>query len=97
MVATMIKTLTYAIGFAFAAFAFATFNWYIETSIAAGTIANALLTLIFATVGIGLLLLNHRAKTKREIAREKRWRAAEDRARIAEEREAYYRERAPWN
>lgn len=93
----MTKWFTYGAGIAFCAFSLLTLNWYIETSIAAGTITNALFTLTAATVGIGLLLLNHRAQTKREQAREARWRAAEDRARMAEEREAWYRERAPWN
>lgn len=93
----MNKALTYGAGLCFCAFSLFTLNWYIETSIAAGTIVPALLTLSFATAGIGLVGLNHRAQTKREQAREARWRAAEDRARMTEERDNYYRERTPWN
>ena len=52
----------YGAGMAFIAFALVTLNWFIETSIAAGTIVYALLTLVSATVGIGLLTLHHRAE-----------------------------------
>jgi hypothetical protein len=72
-------------------------NWFIETSIAAGTLTNALLVLIGATVWFGLLIAHDRAETKREAARERRYQAAELRARLAEETEAWRMERRPWN
>jgi hypothetical protein len=87
----------YGAGVAFIAFALVTLNWFIETSIAAGTIVYALLTLVSATVGIGLLTLHHRAETKREQARERRFRSAEDRARMIEETHEWQRERSQWN
>jgi hypothetical protein len=87
----------YGAAIAFIGFALFTLNWFIETSIAAGTIVYALLTLVSATVGIGLLVVHHRAETKREQARERRYRASEDRARMMEETHNWQRERTQWN
>ena len=87
----------YGAGIAFIGFALFTLNWFIETSIAAGTIVYALLTLVSGTAGIGLLLLHHRAETRREAARERRYRASEDRARLMEESYNWQRERSQWN
>lgn len=89
--------MTYAAGFAFCAFGLLTLNWYIETSIAAGTLVYALLTLVFLTIGFGLLALHNRAETRREQARERRYQAQLLRDRLAEETEAWRRERYPWN
>jgi hypothetical protein len=93
----MISAAKYGAGIAFTGFALFTLNWFIETSIAAGTIVSALFTLITFTVGIGLLLVHDRAETKREQARERRYRSAEDRARLREESYNWQRERTEWN
>jgi hypothetical protein len=87
----------YGAGLAFTGFALFTLNWFIETSIAAGTIVAALFTLITFTVGIGLLILHDRSETKREQARERRYRALEERSRIMEESHNWQRERTEWN
>lgn len=89
----MSSAAKYGAAIAFIGFALVTLNWFIETSIAAGTIVYALLTLVSATVGIGLLLLHHRAETKREAAREYRYRIEEARARLREETYNWQRER----
>jgi len=72
-------------------------DWFIKTSIEAGTLIYALLALSSATAGIGLLVAHDRAETKREQARERRYRLAEDRARLREESYNWQRERTEWN
>ena len=84
-------------GFAFIAFTLFTLNWFIETSIAAGTLVSALFTLASFTVGFGLLVLHNRSESKREQARERRYRASEERSRIMEESYNWQRERSEWN
>ena len=77
--------------------AFIFVDWFIRTSIEAGTLIYALLALGSATAGIGLLVAHDRSETKREQARERRYRASEERARIMEETHNWQRERTQWN
>jgi hypothetical protein len=72
-------------------------DWFIQTSIQAGTLIYALMALGSATAGLGLLYAHFRAETLREQARERRYEAAETRARLMEETHTWQRERSPWN
>lgn len=72
-------------------------DWFLRTSVEAGTLLSALAALFASVAGLGLLAAHNRAETRREAARERRYQAAELRARLAEESEAWRRERGPWN
>ncbi len=72
-------------------------DWFLRTSIEAGTLVYALMAIGSATAGLGLLYAHYRAQTMREAARERRYKAAENRARLMEETHTWQQERAPWN
>ena len=92
----MNRVFTYGAALSFCAFSLFTVNWFMESAIEAGLLLPASLTLLSASIGLGLFVVYHRAQCRREAAREARWQAFEDRSRRAEEREAWYRERSSW-